>query len=66
MSGGLDSASVAAVAERLLALRGKRLTAFTEVSGRKFIGPVQAGHYADEAPFPVPYEVAIPCSGKSF
>jgi asparagine synthase (glutamine-hydrolysing) len=51
MSGGLDSSAVAATAARLLARRGERLTAFTEVPGPGFSGPVPPGAYADETPF---------------
>jgi asparagine synthase (glutamine-hydrolysing) len=51
MSGGLDSSAVAATAARLLARRCERLTAFTEVPGPGFSGPVRPGAYADETPF---------------
>lgn len=51
MSGGLDSSSIAAMATRLLARRGERLTAFTEVPRPGFSGSVPHGKYADETPF---------------
>lgn len=51
MSGGLDSSSVAAMAAPVLADRGDRLAAFTEVPPKDFTGPVIAGRYADETPF---------------
>jgi len=51
MSGGLDSSAVAATAARLLAHRGERLSAFTEVPGPGSPGPVQRGAYTDETPF---------------
>lgn len=50
MSGGLDSASVAATAARLLAPRGERLTAFTEVPRAGFAGHTFSDRYADETP----------------
>jgi asparagine synthase (glutamine-hydrolysing) len=51
MSGGLDSSAVAAVATRLLAERGERLAAFTEVPHAGFAGALPKGGYADETPF---------------
>lgn len=51
MSGGLDSSSVAAAAAILLAARGERLTAYTEVPPEDFAGPLPAKRYADETPF---------------
>lgn len=51
LSGGLDSATVAATAARLLKSDGKRLAAFTEVPRPGFDGPVPPGRYADETPF---------------
>jgi asparagine synthase (glutamine-hydrolysing) len=51
MSGGLDSCAVAAVTARLLAERGERLTAFTEVPAPGSVGLLPAGRYADETPF---------------
>jgi asparagine synthase (glutamine-hydrolysing) len=51
MSGGLDSSSVAAVAARLLAAKGERLTAFTEVPPPGTSGPLLPGRYADETPY---------------
>lgn len=51
MSGGLDSSAIAATAMRLLARRGERLTAFTEVPRLGFSGSVPPGKYADETPF---------------
>lgn len=50
LSGGLDSSAVAATAARLLAARGERLTAFTEVPSPGFAGKVLRGWYADETP----------------
>jgi asparagine synthase (glutamine-hydrolysing) len=51
MSGGLDSTSIAAVAAEILATRGQRLQAFTEVPPSGFKGTVPKGRYADETPF---------------
>ncbi len=51
MSGGLDSASVAVTAARLLQREDKRLTTFTEVPRAGFDGPVIPRRYADETPF---------------
>ncbi len=50
LSGGLDSSAVAATAAPLLASRGERLLAFTEVPRISFPGPVPPGRYADETP----------------
>jgi len=50
LSGGLDSSAVAATAARLLAPRGERLIAFTEVPAPGFAGKVPRGWYADETP----------------
>jgi asparagine synthase (glutamine-hydrolysing) len=50
LSGGLDSASVAASAARALARERGRLLAFTEVPRSGFSGPVPEGRYADETP----------------
>ncbi len=51
LSGGLDSSSVAAMAAPMLADRGERLAAFTEVPPEGFSGAVVPHRYADEAPF---------------
>lgn len=51
MSGGLDSASIAAVAARQLAGQGKRLATFTEVPRPGFEGALIPGRYADETPY---------------
>lgn len=51
LSGGLDSASVAALAARALGGRGGRLAAFTHVPREGFDGPVPDGRYADETPY---------------
>jgi len=51
MSGGLDSSAVAVTAAGLLAERGERLAAFTEVPREGFQGSVPRGRYADETPF---------------
>lgn len=51
MSGGLDSASVAVTAARLLQRDNKQLTTFTEVPRAGFYGPVIPGRYANETPF---------------
>ena len=50
LSGGLDSASVAASAALALARARERLLAFTEVPRSGFSGPVPDGRYADETP----------------
>lgn len=50
MSGGLDSSSVAATAARLLAPRGERLAAFTEVPRPGSSPRLPRGWYADETP----------------
>jgi asparagine synthase (glutamine-hydrolysing) len=46
MSGGLDSSTVAATAARLLAPRGERLAAFTEVPRSGFDGSLPAGRFS--------------------
>ncbi|MDW7755888.1 MAG: asparagine synthase-related protein, partial [Brevefilum sp.] len=51
MSGGLDSASVAAVAAPLLKKCAENLTAFTEVPDIDFDEPMIKGRYADETPY---------------
>ena len=48
LSGGLDSGTVAAIAARLLDIRGQRLAAFTEVPSADFAGQTIDGRYADE------------------
>jgi asparagine synthase (glutamine-hydrolysing) len=50
LSGGLDSTSLAALAAPLLAGRGDRLAAFTEVPAEGFAGPVVPHRYVDETP----------------
>ncbi len=50
MSGGLDSAAVAAIAAQRLAQQGQRLSAFTEVPRAGFDAPLPPGKYADETP----------------
>lgn len=51
MSGGLDSASIAAVSASLLAIRNERLTAYTEVPCVDFSGTLPAGRYANETQY---------------
>src|SRR5262249_31358021 len=51
LSGGLDSSSVAVLAARALAERGKRLSAYTQVPGRSFAIPDTREWYADETPY---------------
>jgi asparagine synthase (glutamine-hydrolysing) len=51
MSGGLDSAAIAAVAARRLDGTGQRLAAFTEVPRAGFTGNLSSGMYADETPY---------------
>jgi len=51
MSGGLDSASIAAVAARQHAVQGRRLATFTEVPRPGFDGTLIPGRYADETPY---------------
>ena len=48
LSGGLDSATVAVLAARQLAVQGRRLSAYTEVPRFGFDGPVPPGRYPDE------------------
>jgi asparagine synthase (glutamine-hydrolysing) len=60
LSGGLDSASVAALAARALGERNERLAAFTGVPRRGFDGLVPAGHYADETPYVEAIARAVP------
>lgn len=60
MSGGLDSASVAVTAARLLAGRGQRLTTFTEAPQAGFSGALPKGYYADETPFVQAIAAAVP------
>jgi len=50
LSSGFDSSTVTAVAARLLAAQGKRLTAFTSVPREGFDGPVPKGCHANEGP----------------
>lgn len=50
LSGGLDSSTVAATAARLLAQRGKRLTAFTAVPIAGYDGRALPGRFGDEGP----------------
>ncbi|MBU3729797.1 MAG: hypothetical protein FGM37_11220 [Phycisphaerales bacterium] len=49
LSSGYDSTTVTAVAARLLAARGERLTAYTSVPREGFAGPVPKGREADES-----------------
>ena len=49
LSSGFDSSTVTAVAARLLAARGERLTAYTAVPRPGFGGPVAKGREADES-----------------
>ena len=49
LSSGYDSSTVTAVAARLLAARGERLTAYTAVPREGFAGPVPKGREADES-----------------
>jgi asparagine synthase (glutamine-hydrolysing) len=49
LSSGLDSSSVTSSAARLLALRGQRLTAFTSVPRRGFLGKGLPGRLVDES-----------------
>ncbi len=51
LSGGLDSASVSALAARALGEKNQRLAAFTGVPRQGFDGAVPAGHYGDETPY---------------
>ncbi len=51
MSGGLDSASIAATAAQSLARQGERLAAFTEVPRAGFDGVILKDRYADETPY---------------
>lgn len=50
LSGGLDSASVAATAARLLSPTGGRVTAFTAVPRQGYDGPEPPGRFGDEGP----------------
>lgn len=50
LSGGLDSASVAATAARILSAEGRELTAYTAVPHSDFDGVVDANHFGDEGP----------------
>lgn len=50
LSGGLDSASVAATAAPILAAAGKRLNTFTSVPPPGFSAQTPKGWYADETP----------------
>jgi asparagine synthase (glutamine-hydrolysing) len=51
MSGGLDSASLAATAALVQKRRGERITSFTEVPRLGFEGVTHKGYYTDETPF---------------
>ena len=50
LSGGLDSAAVAATAARLLGAEGRELTCFTAVPRPDFQSAASSTHFADEGP----------------
>jgi asparagine synthase (glutamine-hydrolysing) len=50
LSGGLDSAAVAATAARLLGAEGRELTCFTAVPGPAFESLTNSTHFGDEGP----------------
>ena len=50
LSGGLDSASVATTAARLLAPSGGRVTGFTAIPRQGYDGPEPRGRFGDEGP----------------
>jgi asparagine synthase (glutamine-hydrolysing) len=50
LSGGLDSAAVAATAARLLGAEGRELTCFTAVPGPAFKSLTSSTHFGDEGP----------------
>jgi asparagine synthase (glutamine-hydrolysing) len=50
LSGGLDSAAVAATAARLLGAEGRELTCFTAVPRRDFQSAASSTHFGDEGP----------------
>jgi asparagine synthase (glutamine-hydrolysing) len=50
LSGGLDSAAVAATAARLLGAEGRELTCFTAVPRPDFQSPASSTHFGDEGP----------------
>ncbi len=50
LSGGFDSATVTAVAARLLAEQGQGMSAYTAVPREGYDGPVPKGRIADEGP----------------
>jgi asparagine synthase (glutamine-hydrolysing) len=50
LSGGLDSAAVAATAARLLAPSGRRVIAFTAVPRNGYDGPAPRNRFVDEGP----------------
>ena len=50
LSGGIDSASVAATAARMLNAEGRGLTAYTAVPRTDFDGLVDANHFGNEGP----------------
>jgi asparagine synthase (glutamine-hydrolysing) len=50
LSGGLDSAAVAATAARLLGAEGRELTCFTAVPGPAFKSLTNSTHFGDEGP----------------
>jgi asparagine synthase (glutamine-hydrolysing) len=51
LSGGFDSAAVAATAARLLASSGRRVIAFTAVPREGYDGPAPGNRIADEGPY---------------
>lgn len=48
LSGGLDSASIGAIAARQMANQGRKLATFTEAPREGFAGAIVPGRYADE------------------
>lgn len=74
LSSGLDSSSVTAIAARILAESGSRLTAFTSVPRAGHEGTVVPNHFNDEGPlaaavaamYPNIEHVLISAGGRSF
>ena len=74
LSGGLDSASVAATAARMLSAEGRELTAYTAVPHSDFDGIVDLNHFGNEGPaaaevatlYPNMRHVLVDCGQTSF
>ena len=74
LSGGIDSASVAATAAQMLSAEGRELTAYTAVPRSDFDVVVDTNHFGNEGPaaaevaalYPNMHHVLVDSSGTSF